>query len=186
MRRRRSCGGERADASTALDAPWWHSPPKAGRLPRVEVRAGRNEREIWCQHDKREPFLRSQAGASSEHRQRRSDLGCDRVDLGRCEDLDWCSLRLGVRHLAGDVLADVAALDGLGERLTERLDDGTTQGLQSGTIDPSLAGHLTELIQGPRGPTVQRSTATPPRRLPPRWEAILNLFRTGLGRGSGS
>jgi general nucleoside transport system permease protein len=25
---------------------------------------------------------------------------------------------------------------------------GTTHGLQSGTIDPSLAGHLTEMIQG--------------------------------------
>jgi simple sugar transport system permease protein len=25
---------------------------------------------------------------------------------------------------------------------------GTTHGLQSGTIDPSLAGHLTEIIQG--------------------------------------
>jgi simple sugar transport system permease protein len=25
---------------------------------------------------------------------------------------------------------------------------GTTQGLQSGTIDPSLAGHLTEMIEG--------------------------------------
>ena len=37
---------------------------------------------------------------------------------------------------------------GLGALLFGALLYGTTHGLQSGTIDPSLAGHLTEMIQG--------------------------------------